>query len=79
MTSSPLLSLRGLGSRFGGLVAVDDVNFDLPPSVLWLRTFQFFMGGIGVIPLHKQIKRQACISELAPCGFIRRHAVLFHQ
>lgn len=54
-------------------------NFDLPPSVLWLRTFQFFMGGIGVIPLHKQIKRQACISELAPCGFIRRHAVLFHQ
>ena len=32
MTSSPLLSLRGLGIRFGGLVAVDDVNFDLPPA-----------------------------------------------
>lgn len=31
MTQS-LLSLRGLGIRFGGLVAVDDVNFDLPPS-----------------------------------------------
>ena len=28
----PLLSLRGLGIRFGGLVAVDDVNFDLPPG-----------------------------------------------
>ena len=32
MTSSPLLSQRGLGIRFGGLVAVDDVDFNLPPS-----------------------------------------------
>ena len=32
MTSASLLSLRGLGIRFGGLVAVDDVNFELPPS-----------------------------------------------
>ncbi len=30
--TQPLLSLRGLGIRFGGLVAVDDVDFDLPPS-----------------------------------------------
>ena len=32
MTSASLLSLRGLGIRFGGLVAVDDVDFNLPPS-----------------------------------------------
>ncbi len=30
--SQSLLSLRGLGIRFGGLVAVDDVNFELAPS-----------------------------------------------
>ncbi|MGK9263942.1 ABC transporter ATP-binding protein [Sinorhizobium meliloti] len=30
--TQPLLSLRSLSIRFGGLVAVDDVNFDLPPS-----------------------------------------------
>jgi branched-chain amino acid transport system ATP-binding protein len=30
--TQPLLSLRGLGIRFGGLVAVDEVDFDLPPS-----------------------------------------------
>ncbi|NPD16731.1 ABC transporter ATP-binding protein [Xinfangfangia sp. D13-10-4-6] len=30
MTKAPLLSLRGLGIRFGGLVAVDEVNLDLP-------------------------------------------------
>ena len=30
--SQPLLSLRKLGIRFGGLVAVDDVDFDLPRS-----------------------------------------------
>ena len=32
MTTANLLSLRGLGIRFGGLVAVDDVDFNLPPS-----------------------------------------------
>ena len=30
--TEPLLSIRGLGIRFGGLVAVDDVHFDLPAS-----------------------------------------------
>lgn len=30
--TTSLLSLRGLGIRFGGLVAVDQVDFDLPAS-----------------------------------------------
>ena len=32
MTTANLLSLRGLGIRFGGLVAVDQVDFELPAS-----------------------------------------------
>ena len=32
MTTANLLSLRGLGIEFGGLVAVDQVDFELPAS-----------------------------------------------
>ena len=30
--SAPLLSVRGVSKRFGGLIAVDDVSFDVPPG-----------------------------------------------
>ncbi len=30
--TQPLLSIAGLGIRFGGLIAAEDINFDLPPS-----------------------------------------------
>lgn len=32
--NAPLLELRGLGIRFGGLVAVDDINLDIAPSTI---------------------------------------------
>ena len=32
MTATPVLETRGLGRRFGGLKAVDDVSFSVPPG-----------------------------------------------
>ena len=42
------------------------------PSVLRLRTFQFFMGGIGVIPLHKTNRKGKPVFQDLPLCYAFR-------